>query len=120
MDTVQTFFLYAVITILMTPLLLVYGIPFILLARVFNQHAKPLLKDSTRFYAACGIAALGIAPAYDRYRAPLPIYTWLVEGNSPGLGYMVLSFLVTWLVVVVQTRHLMHALGRKQPSKPTP
>jgi hypothetical protein len=120
MDSLQSFFIYAVITILMTPLLVVYGIPFILAARLFNHVARTRLKDSTRFISACGIAALGIAPAYDIYRAPLPIYTWLLDGRSVGAGFMLASFLLTWLVVVVQTKHLLHALGRKHADKTAP
>ena len=63
MDSLQTFFVYAVITILMAPLLVVYGLPFIVAAKVFDHFAQLWLKDSTRFLASCGIAALGIAPA---------------------------------------------------------
>jgi MFS family permease len=120
MDTLQTFFIYAVITILMTPLLLVYGIPFVVAARLFNHFTRRRLKDSTRFVAACGIAALGIAPAYDSYRAPLPIYTWLLEGRSVGAGFMLASFLVTWVLVVVQTKHLLHAFGPKHGPEAAP
>jgi hypothetical protein len=113
MDSLQTFFVYAVITILMAPLLVVYGIPFIALAKVFDHFAQLWLKDSTRFVASCGIASLGMAPAYDVYRAPLPIYTHVLGGDSVGVGFMLASFLVTWLIVVVQVKQITHLLHRK-------
>jgi hypothetical protein len=112
MDSLQTFFIYAVITLLMAPLLVVYGIPFIVAAKVFDHFAQLWMKDSTRFIASCGIASLGIAPAYDMYRAPLPIYTHLLGGDSVSLGFMLASFLVTWLIVVVQVKQITHLLHR--------
>lgn len=112
MDSLQTFSIYAVITILMAPLLVVYGIPFIVAAKVFDHFAQLWLKDSTRFIASCGIASLGIAPAYDIYRAPLPIYTHLISGESVGVGFMLISFLITWLIVVVQVKQIAHLLHR--------
>lgn len=113
MDNLQTFLIYAVITVLMTPLLVVYGTPFILAAKVFDHFAQLWLKDSTRFIATCGIASLGIAPAYDIYRAPLPIYTHLLGGDSVGMGFMLASFLVTWLIVVVQVKQIAKLARRK-------
>ena len=113
MDSLQTFFIYAVITILMAPLLVVYGLPFILAAKAFDHFAQLWISDSRRFVLSCGIAALGIAPAYDIYRAPLPIYTWLMEGQAVSIGFMVASFLVTWLVITLQARQIAHLLGGK-------
>lgn len=111
MDSLQTFFAYAVITILMAPLLVVYGVPFIIAAKMFHRITRDGMSDSRRFILSCGIASLGIAPAYDIYRAPLPIYTWLMDGRNPGWGFMLVSFLVTWVVVVVQTKQLAHLFG---------
>lgn len=113
MDTLQNFFIYSLITILMSPLLVVYGIPFILMAKGFDHFARRRLKDSTRLVLSCGIASLGMAPAYDMYRAPLPIYTWLWDGRSPGFGFMLFSFLMTWLVVIVLVRQLQRFSLRK-------
>ncbi len=110
----QTFLLYALITVLMTPLLLVYGIPFILAAKLFNHIAKRWAKDSIRLIAACGIAALGIAPAYDIYRAPLPIYVHLLQGDGVGAGLMLVSFAVTWALVVLQVRLLLRKRAKRQ------
>jgi hypothetical protein len=95
----QNFLVYAVITILMAPLLLVYGLPFIAAATLFHRLTRHRLADGRSFIAACGIAAAGIAPAYDMYRAPLPIYVWLMDGRSPGLLAMVVSFGVTWALI---------------------
>lgn len=113
MESLQSFFIYAVITIMMAPLLVVYGIPFILAAKIFDHYGQLWLSDSRRFIVSCGIAALGIAPAYDMYRAPLPIYTWLAAGRPVGVGFMLASFVATWIVVVVQTKQLAHIFGRK-------
>lgn len=108
----QNFLVYAVITILMAPLLLVYGLPFIAAATLFHRLTRHRLADSRRFIAACGIAAAGIAPAYDLYRAPLPIYVWLIDGRSPGLLAMGVSFAVTWVLIALQLRQLAHLRAR--------
>lgn len=113
MDSLQTFFIYALVTILMAPLLVVYGLPFVALAKVFDHFAQLWFKDSTRFVLSCGIASLGIAPAYDEYRAPLPVYVHWLQGDSVGLGFALASFVVTWLVVVLQVRQLMHLRGHR-------
>jgi acyl-CoA reductase-like NAD-dependent aldehyde dehydrogenase len=107
----QNFLVYVVITVLMVPLLVAYGLPFIVAAKAFHRITRNGLSEKRRFIVACGIAALGIAPAYDMYRAPLPIYAFLMDGRNPGWGFMVVSFLVTWVVVVVQAKHLAHFLG---------
>ena len=109
----QNFLVYAIITLLMAPLLLVYGIPFIAAAGLFNHITRQGLSDSVRLLLCCGIASLGMAPAYDMYRAPLPIYTWILAGHAPGLGFMLASFLVTWVVVLAQTRLWLRRSGRR-------
>ncbi len=114
MDALQNFFIHAVIIILMAPLLVFYGLPFVFVAKVFNHYGKLWYSDKARFILACGIASIGIAPAFDRYRAPMPIYyTWLTEGTTVSLGYMVVSFLVTWVVVMEQTKTLSRLFGHK-------
>ena len=107
----QEFLVYVVITILMAPLLVAYGIPFIITAKVFYRLTRNGLTEKRRFLVACCIASIGIAPAYDIYRAPLPIYLWLMDGRNPGLWFTVPSFLVTWLIVTMQTKHLAHFFG---------
>lgn len=102
----QQFLIYLVITVLMTPLLLFYGIPFIIVARVLHRYSALWWSARTRFVLCCGVASLGIAPAYDVYRAPRPIYTWLIQGDEVGAGFMVASFLVTWGVVMLQLKTL--------------
>jgi hypothetical protein len=110
MDSLQTFLVYAVITVLMAPLLLLYGLPFILLAGAFTRLAKPRFSNGKRLLLSCGIAALGIAPAYDTYRAPLPIYTWLLDDRAPSAGFMLASFAVTWVLVLLPVK-LLSRLG---------
>jgi hypothetical protein len=101
----QEFLIYLVITVLMNPLLIIFGIPFILLAKAFHRYTVLWIADGRRFALACGIAALGIAPAYDEHRMPTPIYTWLmhweIAGDPEALTplYMAISFLVTWAIV---------------------
>ena len=114
----QNFLVYAIITLLMAPLLLVYGIPFIVAAGLFNHIARKGLSESRRLLICCGMASLGIAPAYDIYRAPLPIYTWILDGHAPGLGFILASFLVTWVVVLAQTR-LWLRLSRRHNARVT-
>lgn len=109
----QNFLVYAVITILMTPLLLVYGIPFILAGRVLHRMTRHGLDDSHRMLLGCAVAALGIAPAYDIYRAPLPIYVHWLQGDSVGAGFALGSFLLTWLIVTLQVRHLTQRLAHR-------
>lgn len=104
----QTFLVYLVITVLMAPLLVVYGLPFIAVAKLFDHFAQLWFKDSTRFVLSCGIASLGIAPAYNEYRAPLPMYVHLLQGDSVGTGFALASFFLTWIVVILQVRQLMH------------
>ncbi len=108
----QNFLVYAVITILMVPLLVVYGLPFIALAKLFHHFGQLWFKDSTRFMLSCGIASLGIAPMYDEYRAPLPIYVHWMQGDSAGVGFVLASFVLTWVVVMVQLRQIQHLRGR--------
>ena len=109
----QNFLVYAIITLLMAPLLLVYGIPFIVAAGLFNHITRQGLSDSRRLLIFCVIATLGMAPAYDMYRAPLPIYTWILDGHAPGLGFILASFLVTWVVVLAQSRLWLRRSGRR-------
>jgi len=58
----QTFLMVLVIVVLMAPLLLVYGIPFIVPAIVLHAYTALWLSERTRLVLACGIASLGIAP----------------------------------------------------------
>ncbi|AIP65077.1 hypothetical protein [Burkholderia thailandensis] len=101
----QTFLLYLLITVLMAPLLIVYGLPFIIAARGFARIARARIGDRPRHAIACAIAAAGIAPSYDAYRAPLPIYARrLIDGVSVDTGFMLASFGVTWIVVMLVAR----------------
>lgn len=95
----QAFTIYFVITVLMHGLLLFYGIPFIIAARFFHRWTVLWLNDRTRFALACGIAAVGIAPAYDFHRMPTPIYTWWLQGQSVSGLYLLTSVALTWLIV---------------------
>jgi hypothetical protein len=110
---VQTFLMYVVVIVLMTPLLLFYGIPFIVAARFFHRHTALWLGERTRFVLACGIASLGIAPAFDDFLMAKSIYlVWWNGGTVPAAAALV-SFAITWLVVTLQARTLAHAHGRQ-------
>ena len=109
----QTFLMYVVITVLMAPLLLFYGLPFVVPARLLLR-ANPLrLPDRANTALACGIAALGVAPAYDAYRAPKSIYLWIVAGDTVGVGAALLSFAATWLIIYAKQRAFSRLSRRK-------
>lgn len=102
----QEFLIYLVITVLMSPLLIVMGLPFIIGAGVFQRYGARFISAGPRFALACGIATLGIAPAYDMHRMPTPIYTWLLAGDQVSMPHMLVSFAITWLVLFLQTHKL--------------
>ena len=102
----QEFLIYLVITVLMSPLLIVMGLPFIIGAGVFQRYGARFISAGPRFALACGIATLGIAPAYDMHRMPTPIYTWLMAGDPVSMPHMLVSFAITWLVLFLQTHKL--------------
>jgi len=102
----QEFLIYLVITALMSPLLIVLGLPFIIAAKIFHRFSARWVSAGPRFVLACGIAALGIAPAYDMHRMPMPIYTWLMDGDLVSIPAVLISFGVTWLLLWLQTHRL--------------
>lgn len=112
----QQFMIYLVVTILMTPLLLFYGTPFLIVARLLYRRAGGVLGDGKRLMLACAIAALGIAPAYDVYRAPRPIYTWWIQGDPVGPGFTVASLFVTWCVLW-STMQLLQKVRQSRANK---
>lgn len=112
MDILQTFLIHAVIVVLMLPVMLVLAWPFLIAAVIANRYGKRWLADDRqRLLAACAIAALGIAPAFNAYRFPRPIYLTLWDGDSVGWGAVIVSFLLTWLLVWLQVRMLAHRRG---------
>jgi hypothetical protein len=102
----QTFLMYVVIVVLMAPLMLFYGLPFIFAAKLFHAATPIWLTQRTRFVAACGIAALGIAPAFDEFLTPKSIYLVWLDGGSVPLPAVAASLALTWLVVMFQLRML--------------
>ena len=108
---VQTFLMFATITVIMAPLLLAYGLPFIGAALLFHRSAPGTLAPGARLAIAAAIAALGIAPAYDAYHSPSPIYVWIAKGHAiPGVASFA-SFIVTWLAVCLVARSLKKKPG---------
>ena len=105
--------MYATITAIMAPLLVAYGIPFIAAALLFHRMTAKALAPRVRLAAACAVAALGIAPAYDAYRAPKPIYTWLVDGRAIAPGFAIASFALTWLAVYAAARTFERLRARR-------
>ncbi|HUL94460.1 MAG TPA: hypothetical protein VLT89_00530 [Usitatibacter sp.] len=106
----ETFLMYTTITVIMAPLLLVYGIPFIAAAFLFHRATPLWLSARARLVGASAISALGIAPGYDAYMAPTPVYVRLLEGYAVPAGAAVISFAVTWLVVYLKA----HALAGRR------
>lgn len=102
----QEFLIYLVITVLMSPLLIVLGLPFIIVAGLIQRYGTRFISGRPRLALACGIAALGIAPAYDMHRMPTPIYTWLMDGEPVSMVYVLVSFTITWLVLWLQAHKL--------------
>lgn len=102
----QEFLIYLVITVLMAGVLLFWAIPFIAVAIVFFRTSASWLGENTRMLLACGIAAAGIAPHFDAYRQPHPIWLRWWNGDEVSAGYALASFVITWLVVYGQMRLL--------------
>ena len=100
----QTFIMYVVITILMTGVLIGFGAPFIAMAMLVYRAAATRLSEATRLAVACGIAALGVAPSYDAYGGPLPIYMRLLRGEPVTLGAAALALIMTWIVFMTLAR----------------
>jgi len=98
--------MFATITVIMAPLLFAYGLPFIGAAALFHRFAATNLARGRRLAVATAIAALGIAPAYDAYHAPSPIYLWVAKGQAiPGVE-SIASFVATWAVLYLASRAL--------------
>ena len=109
----QTFLMAALIVVLLTPLLLFYGLPLIAVGVLFYRHTARWLRSGARFVIACGIASLGIAPLFDQYWAPKSVYLLLWSGTPVDPWAAMLSFAITWLIVTLQARTLFH----KRPTR---
>ncbi len=108
MEILQTIVIHALIVILLAPLLLCYGLPFIGAAVLFHRYTTAWLGERMRFTVACGIAALGIAPSFDMYRGPTAIWLRWWNGETVGALAALLSFALTWLIVQLQLKTLAH------------
>ena len=102
----QEFLIHLVILVLMSAVLLFWAIPFIAAAVLFFRRTAALLGLQARLGIACAIAALGIAPHFDAYRQPLPIWLRWSNGDEVSLGYALVSVVVTWAVLYGQVRLL--------------
>ncbi|HXZ15538.1 MAG TPA: hypothetical protein VEH77_06140 [Roseiarcus sp.] len=100
----ETALLYVLITLLMAGVVLSFGLPFLVAAWVFARSTRGALADATRLALAAAIAAIGIAPNYDAYRGPLPIFVRLVRGEPVTLIAAVVSLIATWLVLYAVAR----------------
>jgi hypothetical protein len=104
--------MYVVITILMTGVLIGFGAPFIAMAMLVYRATATRLSRAMRLGVACGIAALGIAPCYDAYGGPLPIYVRLLRGEPVNFAAAAFALVVTWVIFIILTR----LFGRRQPA----
>jgi hypothetical protein len=102
----QEFLIHLVIVVLMAGVLLFWAIPFIAAAVLFFRRSASWLGENARLVIACGIAAAGIAPHFDAYRQPHPIWLRWWGGDEVSAGYALVSVLVTWAVVYGQMRLL--------------
>ncbi len=100
----QTAILYIVITVLMSGVLVGFGLPFLAVAWAVFRFARGVLADGTRLALAAAIAAIGIAPAYDAYKGPLPIWVRLLRGEPVTPVSAVAAIVVTWLVLMALAR----------------
>lgn len=98
----QEFLIHLVIVVLMSAVLLFWALPFIALAIVFFRKSAAWLGESARLAVACGIAAAGIAPHFDAYRQPHPIWLRWWDGDTVSAGYALASLAITWAVVYGQ------------------
>lgn len=100
----QNLIMYVVITILMSAVLIGFGAPFIAMAMLVYSAAATRLSGAIRFGVACGIAALGVAPSYDAYGGPLPIYVRLLRGEPVTFAAAASALIVTWVVFMILAR----------------
>jgi hypothetical protein len=100
----QSFIMYVVITILMACVLIGFGAPFIAIAVLAYRATATRLSAAARLALASAIAALGVAPYYDAYGGPLPIYARLLRGEPVTLPAAVLALVVTWIVFMILAR----------------
>jgi hypothetical protein len=100
----QSFFMYVVITTLMSAVLIGFGAPFIAMAVLVYRAAAARLSGVRRLAFACAIAALGVAPSYDAYAGPLPIYVRLLRGEPVTFAAAALSLVMTWIVFLTLAR----------------
>lgn len=98
----QTFLMVLLIVVLMSPLLLFQGLPFIAAGLLVHRATVLWLGARTRLVLACGIAALGIAPAFDTFWQPRPVYLRCLDGDLVNPWAALLSFAVTWAVVLLK------------------
>jgi len=108
----QTFIMYIVITILMSAVLIGFGAPFIAIAMLVYRATATRLSGAMRLGVACGIAALGIAPCYDAYGGPLPIYVRLLRGEPVNFAAAAIAVVVTWIAFMVLAR----LFSRRRPA----
>jgi len=114
MPSLQTLAMGAVITVVLLPLLLVYSMPFLLAAVTFEVRGGVWLDQPAHRFLGCGIFALGIAPAYDAYLSPRPIYIRLLAGEPVQIGAELLSLVFTWGLVAL----VAGLLGRRRAHRP--
>ncbi len=108
----QTAIMYAVITLLMSGLLVGFGLPFLALAWLAWRWTAGRLGDAARLALASAIAALGIAPAYDPYGGPLPIAVRLMRGEPVTVLGALVSLSATFIVLVALARLLVRRRPR--------
>ncbi len=102
----QTAIMYIVITALMAPVLLGFAVPFLAAAFIAYRAARTSLSYDKRVALASAIAALGIAPSYDDYGGPLPIFVRLVRGETVAPAAAIVSVAATLAVVLVLARRM--------------
>ena len=101
--------MYVLITVLMAPLLILYGSPLLILAWLVNRLSVARFGRGARLMTVCAIAALGLTPVYDAYRAPWPLYLAWWQGQPLNGGVTWGLFALTWIALVAATRRRLSA-----------
>ncbi len=100
----QTAIIYIVVTVLMAGVLVGFGVPFLVLAAIVYRWTAAKLADGTRLALSAFVAALGIAPTYDAYMGPLPIWVRLWRGEPVAPISALVSIVATWIVLMALAR----------------
>jgi hypothetical protein len=109
----QTFLMVTVVLVLLAPVLLFQGLPFIAAAGLLFWHAPAPLDGRARVPLACAIAAVGIAPAFDDFWQPRSAWLRVLDGEPVGPWALLASLVMTWAALYGCASLLAARRGRR-------